>query len=132
MRPARFIEVRAAVRYWEDAAVNGQEDRDGTLIPCRKGNSWAPVIDLATGRILNWPVGTEAKIHYKVCDAGEYWLLDAAKRRIAKWGGHYVPGDILCVGSSGHGDDIIFKVGVEGIVIDWKTPSLDAKQWVPV
>lgn len=132
MEPAKFIEVGADVRYWEDATVNGKNDSDGTLIPCRSGNSWEPVIDLATGQILNWPAGLEADIHYKVCDAGEYWLLDSAKQRIAKWNGYYVPNYILCVGDNGYGDYIIFKVGADGIVIGWKKPYLDAEQWVPV
>ena len=79
MEYAQFIEIGAEVRYWEDATVNGQEDMDGTRIPCRNGKVWEPVIDLKTGHISNWPVGTEANIHYKVCDAGEYWLLDASK-----------------------------------------------------
>lgn len=132
MEQAKFIEVGADVRYWEDATVNGKEDSDGTLIPCRNRNSWEPVIDLETGQILNWPAGIEADIHYKVCDAGEYWLLDATKQRIAKWNGYYVPDDILCVGDNGYGDYIIFKVGADGIVIGWKKPYLDAEQWVPV
>ena len=112
--------------------VNGQEDSDGTLIPCRKGNSWEPVIDLVTGEIVNWLVGTEADVHYKVCDVGEYWLLDADKQRIAKWKGYYVPDDILCVGDKGYGDYIAFKVGADGMVIGWKKPYLHAEQWVPV
>jgi hypothetical protein len=39
---ATYIEVSAGVRYWEDATVNGTEDADGTLIPARKGDTWAP------------------------------------------------------------------------------------------
>jgi hypothetical protein len=27
---ATYIEVRAQVRYWEDATINGTEDTDGT------------------------------------------------------------------------------------------------------
>ena len=40
---ATYIEVSAAVRYWEDATVNGTEDTDGALIPMREGHKWAPV-----------------------------------------------------------------------------------------
>lgn len=132
METAEFIEVWAEVRYWEDAAVNGEEDVDGTLIPCRNGDSWAPVIELATGKILNWPEGVEARIHYKVCDAGDYWLLDAGKRRVAKWKGHYVPDEVLCVGGRGHGDYIILKVGADGVVEGWKRPWFDAERWAPL
>ena len=83
---AVYLEVEAEVRYWEDATVNGQEDADGTLIPFKFGTLWTPVIRLSDGKVMSWPEGTTADIHYKVCDAGEYWLADE-DGRIAKWGG---------------------------------------------
>lgn len=39
--------------YWEAATVNDQEDTEGSLIPCRIGDNWAPVIKVDTGQILN-------------------------------------------------------------------------------
>jgi hypothetical protein len=120
---ARYIEVNAGVRYWEDATVNGKEDTNGE-IPFRVGNDWKPVIELATGQIIGWPEGTEADVHYKVCDDGEYWLLDENKKRIAKWASYYVPDRILCIGDRGYGDYIIFKVGSDGKIIDWKQPAI--------
>lgn len=69
-----YIEVSAGVRYWEDASVNGAEDTEGSLIPFRKGDNWEPVIRLADGMVMEWPQGTTADVHFKVCDAGEYWL----------------------------------------------------------
>lgn len=131
IQPAQFIEVSAGVRYWEDATLNGREDTEGK-IPLRQGDRWTPIIDLDTGHIQNWPAGAEADIHYKVCDDGEYWLLDASGKRIAKWAGDYVPNSILCIGDNGHGDYIILKVGADGAVIDWKRPAIDAGQWNPV
>jgi hypothetical protein len=128
MNKARYIEVSAGVRYWEDATLNGVEDSEGK-IPFRNGDLWEPVIELATGRVMNWPEGTEADIHYKVCDDGEYWLLDESKNRIAKWRGHYVPDDILVVNDNGYGDYIIFKIGVDGVIIGWKAPEINAGQW---
>lgn len=128
MDKARFIEVAADVRYWEDALLNGKEDTDGK-IPFRVGSCWEPVIELSTGRILDWPEGVEADIHYKVCDAGYYWLLDESKKRIAKWKGDYVPNDFLCVGDNGYGDYIIFKVGGDGLIIGWDEPDIDAEDW---
>jgi hypothetical protein len=126
MKQAKFIEVSADVRYWEDATVNGQEDADGSLIPCRVGDSWQPVIDLESGLILNWPSGNTANIHYKVCDAGEYWLLDSVFQRIGKWAGFYVPNEFLCHGDNGHGDYIILIVGQDGKVQNWRKPEV---QW---
>lgn len=128
---ARYIEVKADVRYWEDAYLNGRRDVKGE-IPLRSGNTWEPVIDLETGHIIGWPAGAEADIHYKVCDAGEYWLLDEGKKRISKWKGCYVPNDILCVSRNGYGDYIIFKVGGDGKISNWHKPGIDDEEWEAV
>lgn len=129
MESARYIEVSAEVRYWEDARLNGEEDSEGK-VPLRRGALWVPVIDLATGQIQGWPAGVVARIHYKVCDAGEYWLLDAERTRIAKWKGYYVPDRFLCVGDTGYGDYIIFNVQEEGRIQGWVQPYVDADEWV--
>lgn len=117
-----YIEAMAGVRYWEDAEVNGVSDESGTLIPYRKGDYWNPVIRLADGLVMDWPQGTTADVHYKVCDDGEYWLLDENRHRIAKWSGFYVPNDFLCHGDNGYGDYIIFKVDGAGNVEKWSPP----------
>lgn len=120
-----YIEVSAGVRYWEDASVNGAEDTEGSLIPFRKGDNWEPVIRLADGMVMEWPQGTTADVHFKVCDAGEYWLLDDERKRVAKWSGFYVPNDFLCHGDNGYGDYIIFNVGPDGMIIGWRKPVVD-------
>ena len=120
-----FIEVGADVRYWEDANVNGIKDTDGKLIPFRKGNSWEPVIRLEDGQVMNWPEGITADIHYKICDAGEYWLQDETGKRVAKWDSYYVPNDFLCHGDEGYDDYIIFKVGHDGKIIDYRVPEIE-------
>ena len=123
-----FLVVDADVRYWEDATVNGVQDDEGTLIPFREGDSWRPVIDLASGRIKDWPEGTTADIHYKVCDAGQYWLADADGVKVAKWADYYVPDDFLA-GGKGWGDYIILKVGCEGMIEGWRKPDFDMDEW---
>ena len=125
-----YIEVEAEVRYWEDAIVNGQEDTDGTLIPFRFGPKWCPVIRLADGWIVNWPEGTTADVHFKVCDQGEYWLA-TEEGRVAKWRDSYVPNRFLCHGDTGYGDYIIFKVGADGKIEGWKPPEIEADMWHP-
>lgn len=125
---ACYIEVDAHVRYWEDAYLNGQKDTHGN-VPCRKGDSWMPVIDLESGVIINWTQGIDAQIHYKVCDAGEYYLLDEQKKRIAKWNGFYVPDDILCINDEGWGDYIIFNVNQDGKIKDWTKPIINNQEW---
>lgn len=126
---ADYIEVQAEVRYWEDAAVNGNEDIQGDLIPFRKGDLWTPVIRLTDGAVMGWPIGMTASIHYKVCDQGEYWLLDADHQRIAKYRSHYVPDNILCQGERGYCDYIILDIGEDGVVVGWTKPPLDGFEW---
>ena len=120
-----YIEVSAGVRYWEDATINGVNDDNGTLTPFKRGYDWCPVIRLADGQVMDWPQGTVADIHFKVCDDGEYWLLDESKQRIGKWGGYYVPNDFLCHGDTGHGDYIILKINAEGVIQKWEQPFVE-------
>ena len=107
-----FLQVSAGVRYWEDASVNGVDDSDGALIPFRNGDRWEPSIDLDAGLIANWPKGTTADIHYKVCDDGKYSLLSHDGKIVKQIEG-YVP-DIMCPKEQGYGDYIIMKVNEEG------------------
>jgi len=119
---AKYLSVIAGVRYWEDAKVNGEQDEDGNLIPCRMGENWCPLIELETGVIANWVKGTEADIHYKVCDAGEYLLLDNDSKVIATIDGYVI--NMLSVGENGYGDYIIMKVDSEGKIEGWE-PNLE-------
>lgn len=129
---AAFLEVEAEVRYWEDAVVNGVVDSNGDLIPGRHGDLWRILIDLSPGRIESWPSGVEARIHYKVCDAGEYWLCDRDRRRIARWRGAYVPAAFLCHGRPPHSDYIMMEVTGEGTIPDYRRPGVDPDQWEPI
>lgn len=126
---ARYLQVQAEVRYWEDALVGGTEDTDGTLIPFRQEDLWCPVIDLIEGKFLDWPEGLSADIHYKVCDQGEYWLLNENKERVAKYKSHYVPNDLLCVGDTGCGDYIILVVAEDGSIKGWREPEIAGEDW---
>ena len=128
MTGVTHIEVAADVRYWEDARVNGVEDEDGSLIPGRDGETWWARIRLADGVLEGWPAGTTANIHYKVCDAGMYWLTDASFNRLAKYRSDYVP-DALCHGDNGYGDYIILKIDGDGRIQDYERPVLDAEMW---
>lgn len=127
---ATYIEVEAEVRYWEDATVNGTpEDNDKPTIFGVVGNLWKVRIELSDGIIVDWPEGMEASVHYKVCDQGEYWLLDTSGKRVAKWKGHYVPGDFLCHGDEGYGDYIILEVAIGGGIVGYEQPEIDPEQW---
>jgi hypothetical protein len=114
----KYLKVEAGVRYWEDGEVNGAEDTDGKLMPCRSGDCWAPVIDLETGIIEAWPAGTTASIYYKVCDAGRYTLLDADRNEIKTIDG-YVP-RIMSPKENGYGDYIIMDIDGAGKIAKWR------------
>ncbi|WP_396189847.1 hypothetical protein [Flavobacterium sp.] len=120
-----YIEVDAQVRYWDDATINGSSDDNGTLTPLKRGDCWCPVIRLADGVVMDWPTGVVADIHFKVCDEGEYWLLDESKQRIAKWAGYYVPDEFLCPGTNGYGDYIILTINEDGQIQKWKAPVVE-------
>lgn len=118
----KFLKVSAGVRGWEDAVVNGEDDEDGDLIPCRNGDRWEPLIDIDKGQIVNWNQGTTAEIHYKVCDDGVYTLMDANQKSIAERN-DYVP-EIMCPDDEGYGDYIIMTVDAHGFIANWN-PDLD-------
>ncbi len=122
----KLLVVDAGVRYWEDAIVNGIEDKEGLKIPCRNGDSWKPTIDLEEGRILGWPKGTTASIHYKICDDGIYTLYDENFNKIKKIDG-YVP-NMLCPVGDGYGDYIIMNVDKNGIIENFKCDFLEFQQ----
>ena len=127
MKP-KYLKVRAGVRYWEDATVNGVEDIDGSLIPFRDGPIWNPTIDILAGIVVDWPQGTTADIHYKVCDNGGYWLADESGKLTHQYGDFYVP-SILSPGGEGYGDYIIMKVSEDGTIANWKPFSIDDEDW---
>ncbi len=116
--------ISAKVQYWEDGAVNGvQDDEESPLMPLKFGPYWRPEIEVATGRIVDWPTGATASVHYKVCDQGEYWLEDASGERI-KYPGNYVPCG-FCPGGEGYGDYIIMNIGPDGVIENWKGDFYD-------
>jgi hypothetical protein len=116
--PVKYLRAECAVRYWEDASVNGVEDTDGKLIPLREGDNWAPTIDLATGKIENWPQGTTAQIHYKVCDEGKYLLLDADRSEVCIKDGYVI--SMMCPEGEGYGDYVIMNVAEDGTIDKWE------------
>lgn len=113
------LHVNAKVRYWEDSSVNGEDDTDsGALMPCVNGDYWEPIIDIDSGKILNWIPGKTAEIHYKVCDGFMCSVVDKDGIHLINYDG-YVP-SIMCPKDSGYGDYIIMDINEDGIIQDWK------------
>ena len=115
--------VEARVRYWEDGTVNGVDDENGNLIPCRFGDKWCPEIDIDNGKILNWTQGVKAEVHYKVCDAGSYHLKDENGNIILSIENDYVPNRLI---PGDYGDYIIMDIAEDGTITNWnKNPSIE-------
>jgi len=112
-----ILKCKLGVRYWEDSSVNGIEDEFGKLIPCRQGDYWFIEIDVTNGRINNWEDGNTAKIHYKVCDDGQYTLIDKYDKIILS-NDSYVP-DTLSPKENGFGDYVIMDIDEDGFIQGW-------------
>ena len=121
---SRILYVVAGVRYYEDAVVNGTRDtsyeemQKGALprIPCYDDGCWCPNIDVETGVILNWEQGTEAKIHYKVCDECRLTYKENDDVMASYYG--YVP-NLFSIDDKGYGDYICITVDGDGRIQRW-------------
>jgi len=120
--------VRAGVRYWEDGKVNGVEDENGDLIPCRVEDDWCLTIDLENGKVMNWKHGITADVHYKVCDDGTYILADENNEQVLCKEG-YVP-SCLAIDSQGYGDYIIIKIDELGFINNWEFTENDLEDFI--
>lgn len=117
--PAKVI-VKASVRYWEDSTINGIEDTDsGDRTPCKNGDLWCPVINVATGIIENWEIGKTASIHFKVADGCGWELVDSIGNTIKSQDDGYVP-KTLCPAENGYGDYIIMNIDEKGQIEKWR------------
>ena len=119
----KYLLAECGARYWENADVNGKEDTDGTLIPCRVGKYWSPLINLETGIIENWEKGKTANIYYKCCDDGYYHLLDENKNTIHSIEG-YVP-NMMSPKENGYGDYVIMDIDENGKIMNWRVDFSD-------
>lgn len=123
----KTLEVKARVRYWDDAEINGERNENGELVPFKNGDLWCPIIDVDSGVIKDWPQGTIANIHFKVCDAGSYFLKDDQGNVIFSIENDYVP-SILCPEENGYGDYIIMKIDENGKIQNWFPDIEDFEQ----
>jgi hypothetical protein len=112
--------VKAEPRYWEDSVIDGKDDTEsGLYVPCKNGNIWNPHIDIDTGTITNWDKGVKANIHYKVCDACGYELLDNNDNVVISFEDGYVP-KTLYPKRNGYGDYIIMDIDENGKIENWE------------
>lgn len=129
LKDCTHLKIEVEPRYWEDAMVNGVEDAEGTLIPHRQDDLWIISISLKDGRVERWPDGLSAQTHYKVCDAGTYWLTGPDGNAVARYKHSYVPNQFLCHGTSGHGDYVILDIQQDGQIKGYTPPRIDPDDW---
>jgi hypothetical protein len=118
------IEVSANVRCWGDTTIDGVEDTDGSLVPCRDDDCWCPIIDIETGIIQNWMQGAKASIHYKVCDGCAFKILAVDNEVIFTREDGYVP-KLLCPKERGYGDYIIMDIDENGQIENWDKTKIN-------
>lgn len=127
------------VRYWNDSKVNGEYDIDFyrtkgegcPIMPCAtqikvKPNTciysdhwrWRPIINIETGRILNWLQGNTASVQYKVCDGFSCSFTDNSGVSILDLDDGYVP-SFMCIGLEPDGDYIVMDIDENGYIKDW-------------
>lgn len=92
--------------------------------PLRVGDDWKAVIEIDTGRIVGWPKGETGNMHIKVCDEGNYYLIDDTGATIASIEEDYVPNKLLPP-VDGYGDYVHFIINEDGIITNWyKNPKI--------
>ena len=79
---------------------------------------WRPIINIETGRILNWMQGNTASVHYKVCDGFSCSFTDNSGVSILDLDDGYVP-SFMCIGQEPDGDYIVMDIDENGYIKDW-------------
>ena len=139
---AKFLKVRAGVRYPEDSEfIEVENDRKINYISDDEENPkmpfmevendkyghksfyWQPTIDLENGIIINWPKGVKVHVFYKVCDDFECTVYDEYDNEVLHYEG-YVP-DFMAIKEEGYGDYIDMIIDENGCIQDWNITSSD-------
>ncbi len=102
------IELALPVWYDEEEIPND--------FPFRKGDLWTVLVEMDTGKILNWPKGRAAKIHLTVKDGGKYTLYGPDREVLAKRDGDYVPHDVV---PGQYGDTVELDIAECGTIRNW-------------
>lgn len=123
---ALIMNVSANVRFTEDAEINVNgswvnDDADNPQMPClvqKKGGwDWKPVISLETGKIINWKLGVEARLYYKVCDEFRCSICNNTDVLLEYDG--YVP-DFFGITEENYGDYIYIDIDENGHIKNWR------------
>ena len=139
----KYLRIDVGPRYWEDASIKFDEkwEDDIDYLEQKKGENpkmpfavkdesktyveyrWQITIDLENVKVLDWPMGVEARVFYKGCDDGTYYLLDGDKN-VLKEVHCYVP-DMLSYIDDGYGDYIDMKIDGDGNLVGFPKKDMD-------
>lgn len=119
----KTLHIHAGIRFWGDATVNGQRDRNGTLIPCRDDNYWNPIIEVDSGKIINWRENTKADIQYELWRDIKCTFFDSEGNEVLKIEG-YMP-DLMLPTGYGYSNLILMDVDENGVIQRWNPDLFD-------
>ena len=139
----KYLKAKLYVRYWVDCrySVDGgetwiynledNENSDKKVfydLPCTYSEWDAKdnqiryiqlIIDLETGKVVNWTNNVLLETHFKVCDEGEYSFLDKSFNEVInitdEYDQYYVP-DFLSLEDEGYGDYVYIDIMKDGTI----------------
>ena len=140
MHPFGLLHVSAHITRCEDGEVDDVVDIDTfqmdegekSIMPCMSYNHetdeyrWEPIIDIATGQIINWEKGKTAVTNYKVVDECSLAYEDFYGTT-TDYVEDYVP-DLLCPDDNGYGDYMYMTINADGFIDNWDDE--EAKRFV--
>lgn len=116
------LEIDAYIRYLEDTSFdfNGEWvncDVFNLECPCMDDHQWRPIIDINTGKILNWSTDKRFWVFGKVCDEFKCKVKNGDGDTIIDYEG-YVP-SCMSINDEGYGDYIDMIVNTDGTIKNW-------------
>lgn len=119
---ACLIDVDAHIRYLEDISFEHDNDwcdcnADDSECPCIEGHQWRPIININTGRIINWDAPIKCHVFANVCDEFKCKIKGLNGEDIITYEG-YVP-SFMAIEDNGYGDYIDMIVEEDGTIKDW-------------
>ena len=138
----KHLFVKARARYPEDSTLRQlpeydwiEDDANQPKMPCMSyvqeqwcGGAWywCPVIELETGKIINWRQGVCASISYKVVDEFDCYITDSNDKIVARYNG-YVP-SFMAIDEEGYGDYVYLTINEDGYIENWSFDEYDFKK----
>lgn len=110
----KILAVNAYIRDWDVCDIY-LEPNDSEF-PCLVKDEWQPLIEIETGKILNWQVGVKANINLRLRDNCSYKLIDINNNAIISRNDDYVP---YTLNNGNDSDQLTMEINEEGMIKDW-------------